>query len=120
MADTVSLSALFKDLYPGGGNRIKQWVVESRRERAWENETCPRVATEPHLDNTGLDCRESVGPALWFHLDGHDCCHTCNDLAEEARTRQDIAAWLALKAERPPIISDRTALSDEIELEDPA
>lgn len=44
----------------------------------------------------------------------YDSCHTCGDLHEATRSRPDVAAWIALRALRPPITSDREALSDEV------
>lgn len=111
---TVSMTATFKDLYPEAGTRIKQWVVELRREFAWERETCPRAQSPPHRDNTDLDCR-NVPTASWLDLERHDCCGDCNDLAARLADRPDIAAWRALKADRPSITSDREALSDEVQ-----
>jgi hypothetical protein len=113
VSSTISVSALFKDLYPEPGTRIKQWVVELQREQAWERETCPRIESPPHRDNTDLDCR-NVPTATWLDLAHHDCCWDCNDFAERLADRPDIAEWRALRAARPPITSDREALSDEI------
>lgn len=113
MTSSTSVSATFKDLYPAAGSRIKQWVVEFRREGEWERETCPRIESVPHRDNTDCDCR-NVPSATWLDLERHDCCCDCNDFAAQLADRPDISAWRALKAARPPITTDREALSDEI------
>lgn len=113
MSTSASVAATFKDLYPEAGTRIKRWVIELRAEYAWERETCPRIESPPHGDNTDIDCR-NVPSASWLDLDRHDCCYDCNDFATRLADRPDIAAWRALKEARPPITSDREALSDEI------
>ena len=111
---TVSVDSLFKDLFPIPGTRIKQWVVDSRRARQWDVETCPRVTLLPHRDNTDLDCR-NVPSAIWIDLAQHDCCGHCNDIAETMETSDPaVVAWLAERAARPPGCTDRTVLSDEI------
>lgn len=107
------MAAMMKDLYPLPGTRIKQWVVDQRREAAWAAETCPRVGVPRHDDNTGCECR-NFGPNLWAWL-AHDCCSFCDDLYEYMAGRPDIAAWLVEKAARPAPTSDRSLLSDEIE-----
>lgn len=107
------MNDLLKDMYPRPGDRIKQWVVDERREDKWERETCPKVVVSSHRDNTDAECR-NAGAMPWTWLEGHDCCYTCNDLAESLKSREDIAAWLAEKAARPPIEQDRTKFSDEI------
>ncbi len=109
---TISVDALFKDMYPRAGERIKQWVVDMRRERAWEVATCPHVDVPDHKDNTGADCR-NVGASIWVDLEKHDCCHDCEDLAAALRLRPDVAAWLA-RTDRPAVTRDRSVLSDEI------
>jgi len=111
-SDTVTVNALYKDLYPAAGTRIKQWVVEMGRESAWERETCPRVDVPSHNDNCGGGCR-NVGSTQWMHLN-HDSCYDCNDLQDATRERPDVVAWLAERAKRPPITTDREALSEEI------
>lgn len=129
--DLESFDRTLRDLYAAPGTRIKQWVVELRREQAWAAKTCPRIDVPEHIDNcmplgwdVGFDseygppiggravCR-NVGSTQWTHLD-HDSCHTCGDLHEATRSRPDVAAWIALRALRPPITSDREALSDEV------
>lgn len=109
----MNIGDAVRDLFALPGTRLKQWVVDVRRERAWEHRTCPRVLTSVHNDNTGLKCRNS-GEVSWADLDSHDCCHECNDLAGMTVDRADVAAWLALKVERPLICADREQLSDEV------
>jgi hypothetical protein len=116
--DVTSFDVTLKDFYPRPGERIKQYVVETRREYQWEDETCPRVDVPEHDDNTGASCR-NVGRAQWRHLD-HDCCSTCEALDVETASRTDVQEWLAAKAARPPICSDRTRISDEIAPEWPS
>lgn len=110
----ATVTALYRDMYPAPGDRIKQWVVDYRREAAWESETCPRVAVPEHKDNTGAECRNSSCSASWTYLD-HDCCYVCNELQEATQDREDVQAWLAEKAKRPPVEQDRTKLSDEVQ-----
>jgi hypothetical protein len=109
----TSMNALFKDMYPLPGTRLKQWVVDSRREAAWENDTCPRFDVAEHDDNTGTLCR-NVGRVPWTFLN-HDCCHTCNEQLEAIENGPQVQAWLAAKAARPPIEQDRSKLSDEVQ-----
>jgi hypothetical protein len=130
-ATTSSFNALMKDLYPIPGERIKQWVVDQRRERDWTVATCPRVEVPPHIDNCTPDgysyeldaeygppiggyipCR-NVGSTIWADLD-HDSCYVCGDLHVATRARPDIAAWLEVQAARPRCCTDRSQLSDEI------
>lgn len=115
MSVLVSMSALFKDMYPRPGDRLKQWVVDQRREAKWERETCPRVSIAEHKDNTDAWCR-NAGLTPWTFL-SHDCCSTCCDLHEATESRADVQAWLAEKAKRPPVEQDRAKLSDEVEPE---
>lgn len=109
----TDMNALLKDMFPRPGERVKQWVVDTRREHAWESATSPRFKVVWHLDNTGIECRNSASDAPWSDLD-HDCCYFCGDLHEHARELPSVQAWLAEKAKRPPIEQDRTKLSDEI------
>lgn len=114
MLTLTSYDQLLRDVYPLPGTRLKQWVVDLQREQEWERSTCPTVSVPDHSDNTGMPCRNQwAGAVPWTHLD-HDSCYTCGDLHEAMRTRADVVAWLALKAARPPITSDREALSDEV------
>jgi hypothetical protein len=112
----TAVDAIFKDRYATPGTFLKRYVVEERQLREWERATCPRVEVLDHDDNTGTGCR-NVGDRPWVHLD-HDCCLVCNDLQAATASRPDVSAWCALKAERPPITTDREALSDEIAPED--
>lgn len=102
-------------MYPLPGTPLKQWVVEQRREIEWERETCPRFAAPAHDDNTGLPCRNSGDDVAWSSRDEHDCCHDCNDEAGTLRSDPSVAAWLAERARRSPVTTDRAALSDQIE-----
>lgn len=111
--NVTSYNEVLKDMYPLPGTRVKQWVVDMRRESAWERETCPRVQVFGHPDNTGVECR-NVGSAPWSYL-SHDCCSVCNDLLDAVGGRADMAAWTAERAARPPIEQDRSKLSDEVE-----
>lgn len=110
----TTVSALFRDMYPRAGERIKQWVVDQRKQTEWGQATCPRVGIAGHNDNTGDWCRNSGAGARWIDMEGHDCCGECNDMAEHTRMRPDIVAWLAERDARPKPTSDRTLLSDEI------
>ena len=101
-----------RDLYWRGGAKR---VIDERNEMEWERNTCPRVQIAPHDDNTGARCRNSDGRTLWVDLHEHDCCDICNDHADRlAGKRADIKAWLAERSARPPIATDREALSDEV------
>lgn len=112
--NTFSFDQMLRDHYATPGTRLKQYVVDSRREYAWERETCPKVFVFAHTDNTGASCRNSGQQTPFAYLN-HDCCHPCNDFAELIKERDEIRAWLAEKAARPPICEDREKLSDEIE-----
>lgn len=111
--DLQSMSALFKDMYPQPGERIKQWVVDTRREDQWEQKTCPRFETSEHDDNTGIECRNSASKVPWTHLE-HDCCNECCSMHEHFQRDAVVRTWLDEKAKRPPICEDRSKLSDEI------
>lgn len=115
----TSVSALFKDMYPAPGELIKQWVVDTRREYAWERKTCPRFSVADHVDNTGMSCRNE-GSALWVDLHEHDCCYDCNDQADALREGPSVQAWLAEKSKRPPIEQDHSKLSNEVQEDYPA
>lgn len=115
VSDLVSFDSLMKDLHPLPGTRIKQWVVDERREHAWERQTCPHVDIPGHDDNTDILCRNSGG-APWARLD-HDCCSLCGDTMEATAGREDIASWRAERDARPPVCADRSLLSDQIEPE---
>jgi hypothetical protein len=118
MATVTSFDAMFRDLYPQPGDRIKQWVVDSRRESAWESQTCPKVDVPEHDDNTGTGCR-NVGRLPWTYL-RHDCCSECEDIHDQTASRPDVVAWLAEKAARPPVEADRSKYSDQRQPEYPA
>lgn len=61
-ASTESTDSLFKDIYPRPGERIKQWVVDVRREDAWARETCPRFTMDPHNDGHRRSVPVGVAP----------------------------------------------------------
>lgn len=111
--NTFSFDQMMRDHYPLPGTRLKQYVVDSRREYAWERETAPRIYMKQHADNTGALCRNDGGTPLPF-LE-HDCCHVCNRMLASVATWPDVAEWLTEKAKRPPVETDREKLSDEIE-----
>lgn len=115
MSSTINLKnfdGIMHDFYALPGTRLKQYVVDYRREDKWELETCPVLEIEEHDDNTGASCR-NVGRTAWSHLD-HDCCYLCNERMEAAATHDDrVQEWLKEKAKRPPIEPDNMKLSDE-------
>lgn len=118
MSARINLTAMdstLKDVYALPGTRLKQWVVDARREQQWERETCPRFAMREHNDNCGGSCRELAALAMWTHLAHHDCCGECNDMAEAVASTPEVVAWLAERDARPPICQDHTLLSDEIQ-----
>lgn len=110
--NVVAFDSIMRDMYPAPGSRVKQWVVDTWREQAWENETCPRVDVSEHNDNTGTGCR-NVGRVPWTFL-SHDCCGDCYLAYESLAERADVKAWLTLKEQRPPVCADRNQLSDQI------
>lgn len=55
-------------------------------------ELCPKFEVPVHDDNTGVQCR-SRGTVSWASLEGHDCCHDCNDTAESLRDDSGVVAW---------------------------
>jgi hypothetical protein len=108
-----TLDAALRDRYPRPGERIKQYVIDERREDAWERATCPRFTPAEHDDNTDSVCRNSETRVPWTWLD-HDCCYFCGDLHQRYRATPEVTQWLAAKAARVPICADETKLSDEI------
>lgn len=111
--NTASMDAVFKDLYPRPGERIKQWVVDLRKEEEWIRATCPKVDIADHDDNTGAWCSNS-GRSSWYDMLHHNCCTTCNDMAWSTKMRVDITAWRVELSARPPCCTDRSVLSDEV------
>lgn len=109
----ASVDAAYRDMYPRAGDRIKQWVIDRRREDAWEGETCPRFAIAEH-DDTGMPCSNGGRASTWMTLNYHGSCSTCGVLATANRDTPEMVAWFAERAARPPITADRSALSDEI------
>lgn len=59
-------------------DRARKYLAE----RAQLERTGKRVPVGIHLDNTGMDCRESGRMTLIEDLWWHDCCYHCNDLAD--------------------------------------
>lgn len=109
----TSVSETLKDFYPLPGARIKQYVVDTRRENAWALETCPRFDIDKHQhEDNGWDYTFG-GTHNWLHL-GQQSCDTCEALYDKLESTPEVQAWLAEKAARPPIEPDHTKLSDEI------
>ena len=111
--DIEAFDRAIRDRYPMPGEKLKQYVVDERREAEWECETCPRFTPAEHEDNTGTECRNSMSSVPWTHL-AHDCCYFCNDLGERYEQTPEVQAWLAEKAKRPPIETDETKFSNEV------
>lgn len=119
--DLHSFDATMKDAYPLPGTRIKQWVVDMRREDEWARETCPRLDVPHHYDECDdieaasgdLRVCASVGSTSWQDIHMRDC-RFCDGFAHGALGRPEMVAWFAAKAARPPICKDRDQLSDEI------
>lgn len=113
IATATSVVRTMKDFFPQPGERIKQYVVDMRREDRWERETCPRIQVPVHEDNTGVECSNSNSSVPWIDLD-HHCCYVCGDLSESTRELVEARGWFAAKAARPPICDDLDKLSDQI------
>jgi len=115
----TTIACIYKDYYPMPGERIKQYVVDGRRETAWERETCPKFKIAGHVDNCddgrGYSTCFNAGMVTWDALVSHPHCETCNDFGETLRDDARVLSWLAEKARRPPIEPDRSKLSDEVE-----
>lgn len=114
-ATLMSVSATLKDFYPLPGTRIKQYVVDTQREREWQEKTCPRVTVPDHQHWRDDDppIVECGGEFNWLWL-SYQSCDFCENLYYELRDTPAVQAWFVEKAKRPPIESDRTKLSDEI------
>lgn len=117
MTDTltlISFDATVRDRYPVPGERIKQYVVDERRESAWADATCPTVTVIPHqttnVDGEDIDCIS--GDVQWHRLDSG--CLVCTAVQAATREIDRVRRWLAAKGSRPPICSDRDKLSDEL------
>lgn len=109
----TNFDVIMKDRYPLPGTRIKQYVVDERREEAWADATCPRVLVIPHtriVDDIESGCIE--GHVQWHKLENG--CELCGAVQYATRDLDRVQQWLSLKAARPPICSDRTVLSNEI------
>lgn len=113
MASSTSVTATMKDLYTLPGTRIKQWVVELRRNLAWEDETCPLVFVPEHDNDQGSRCDSSGHTTQWRRLSNHEC-QFCNDLQDATIGRLDVAEWRAVRDSRPKPTEDRDALSEEV------
>ena len=109
----VNFNDVMKDFYPLPGERIKQYVVDTRRRDMWIRETCPRFDVIQHYDNTCTPCRNSHS-ALWYDLEHHDCCGICESFADLYRVSPATQIWLQELAKQPPIETDKTKLSDEV------
>lgn len=109
----VSFDATMKDFYPLPGERIKQYVVDMRREDTWCDETAPVIHVESHGNNDGDLCAR-IGKTQWHILQRSHGCDRCSDIADAERESASVKEWLAEKAKRPPICADRTKLSDEV------
>lgn len=129
----TTVAVYYKDHYPQPGERIKQYVVDERRERAWEEQTAPRFNVDPH-DREGCQLHDDpeceyckvlthacpcAGESSLLELRDADC-DVCNALYEKSLSEPRVIAWFAEKAKRPPICEDRTKLSDEVESEHPS
>lgn len=117
MTDTltlISFDATLRDRYPAPGERIKQYVVDERREDAWADATCPTVSVIPHqtknFDGEDVDC--VCGDVQWHRLDNG--CQVCVAVQAATRDIDRVRRWLAEMAARPPICADRDKLSDEV------
>lgn len=113
IATLQSWDQTIKDHYPLPGQRIKQYVVDWRREDDWERETCPLFNVDPHDDTTDSPCCNVSHGTRWTDL-AHVSCDVCDGLYYELASDPRIASWLAVKAARPLIEPDRSKLSDEI------
>lgn len=117
-ANLASFDQTLRDFFPKPGERIKQYVVDMRRESAWERETCPRFLIGAHQDNTDAVCR-NAGDVAWTDL-AHDCCDTCCTEHEHHGHEPQVVAWLEQKAARSPVCADKSQLSDEVAPELPS
>ena len=115
-----SVGQTMKDFYPLPGERLKQYVVDTNREYAWEEATCPVVDVPTHHHSSdGEGSFEFDGELRWTLLARMDC-DFCENLYYSLRDTPAVKAWLAEKAKRPPVEPDRTKLSDQIAPEWPA
>lgn len=120
--DLTSFDATMRDMYAAPGTRLKQWVVDMRREDEWERETCPKLAVPHHYDECDdieaasgeLYPCANVGPTSWRTLCLTDC-RFCDGFAQAAQCLPEMLAWFAAKAERPPVCADHDLLSDEVQ-----
>lgn len=113
MHNVVDLTQVLKDMYPLPGTRIKQWVVDDREHRDWEEQTCPRFPVAAHEDNTGVRC-SNLGSVLWVDLD-HHCCYTCGDMYVRLKNMLEVLNWLVDLRKRPKPCEDMNKLSDQVE-----
>lgn len=109
--DLMSFDAVVRDYFPQPGERLKQYVVDERREHGWAMATCPSVPVDAHLDNTGAECGYET---RWIDLFHAHCCSTCGAIADKTQGLPAIAEWRAERDARPKPCADRALLSDEI------
>jgi len=105
---------IMKDCYPHPGHRIKQWVVDMRRNMEWERATCPVVDVHVHQDNAGFDCEHSGTSVKWIDLGYVECDH-CSAYQDELGKSPALVQWQAERAARPPVCEDRDKFSDEVQ-----
>lgn len=85
MTSFKTFDSILKGLFPRTPEEMPDWARKEWAARAELERTGERVRVEPHLDNTGMPCRE-VGPAsLVYDLVHHDCCHLCNEQGDRAQ-----------------------------------
>lgn len=117
----TSFDDTMKDMYPLPGSRLKQWVVDVRREDVWASETCPVLDVPEHYedwDDTEAVSGElrvcaSSGRTSWQDIRGREC-QFCDGFAQGALKVPEMVAWFAEKAARPSICADHNQLSDEV------
>lgn len=111
MSDLETIDSALKDRYPAPGTRIKQYVVDERKQAEWDRQTCPMIPVDSHLDNEGFGC--CSGQVLWIDLRDY-CCNTCDAIKGKTYDSAIMRLWVAERAKQPPICANRTLLSDEI------
>lgn len=97
----ATFDSLMKGLFPERPEDMPEWARKAWADRAELERTGRRVRVDPHLDNTGLSCRE-VGPASLVHdLVHHDCCGICNAHGERIERIESGALPLVLQRSDP-------------------